>query len=151
MIILTPALNSPSTPSCLAPPLPSSLLPPSHPPFLSFPGCLSPLSLPGVVAMAREPAQMAGQLAFRGRAPQLKLPPFFPSFLLLPSSAQTFGLQLFMSGKPLSRRARCEGKGRVLQRGGLSQTHELSSDQWGHQYQWKVDKGASGVSAAAID
>lgn len=31
--------------------------------------------------MAREPAQMAGQLAFRGRAPQLKLPPvFFPLF-----------------------------------------------------------------------
>lgn len=35
--------------------------------------------------------------------------------------------------------------------GGLSQTHELSSDQWGHQYHWEVDKGASGVSAAAID
>ncbi|KAM7423586.1 hypothetical protein PAMA_000100 [Pampus argenteus] len=34
----------------------------------------------GVVAMAREPAQMAGQLAFRGRAPQLKLPPCFPLF-----------------------------------------------------------------------
>lgn len=43
------------------------------------------------------------------------------------------------------------GKGRVLQGGGLSQTHELSSDQWGHQYQWKLDKGASRVSVAAID
>lgn len=31
--------------------------------------------------MARESAQMAGQLAFRGRAPQLKLPHFSPSFL----------------------------------------------------------------------
>lgn len=28
--------------------------------------------------MARESAQMAGQLAFRGRAPQLKLPHFSP-------------------------------------------------------------------------
>lgn len=35
------------------------------------------LALPGVVAMAGESAQMAGQLAFRGRAPQLKLPQFF--------------------------------------------------------------------------
>lgn len=51
--------------------------PPSLLPWLPLPCCLSPLSLPGVVAMAREPAQMAGQLAFRGRAPQLKLPPFF--------------------------------------------------------------------------
>lgn len=58
----------------------------------------------------------------------------FSSFLLLSSSAQTFGLQLFTSGKPLSQRAWCEGKGRVLQGGGLSQTHELSSDQLGHQY-----------------
>lgn len=40
-------------------------------------GCLSPLSFPGVVAMAREPAQMAGQLAFRGRAPQLKTSSIF--------------------------------------------------------------------------
>lgn len=87
---------------------------PSLPPLLPLaastllPFLLS-LSLPGVVAMAREPAQMAGQLAFRGRAPQLKLPPSLPPptppFLLLSSSAQTFGLQLFTSGKPLSRRA----------------------------------------------
>lgn len=60
----------------------------------SIPGCFSPLSLPGVVAMAREPAQMAGQLAFRGSAPQLKLP-HFSFFPLHSSSAQTFGLQLF--------------------------------------------------------
>lgn len=44
--------------------------------------------------MAREPAQMAGQLAFRGSAPQLKLP-HFSFFPLHSSSAQTFGLQLF--------------------------------------------------------
>lgn len=55
----------------------SSILSPSLLPWLPLPCCLSPHSLPGVVAMAREPAQMAGQLAFRGRAPQLKLPPFF--------------------------------------------------------------------------
>lgn len=60
----------------------------------SIPGCFSPLSLPGVVAMAREPAQMAGQLAFRGSAPQLKLP-HFSFFPLHSSSAQTFGLKLF--------------------------------------------------------
>ena len=67
---------------------------PTLPPWLLPPCCLSPLSLPGVVAMARESAQMAGQLAFRGRAPQLKLPQF-SSFLPPFSSAQTFGLQLF--------------------------------------------------------
>lgn len=108
------AFDFASTPSCLMFPVSSPSFPPSFPPslhpWLPLPCCLSPLSLPGVVAMAREPAQMAGQLAFRGRAPQLKLPPFFPSFLLLSSSAQTFGLQLFMSGKPLSRRAWCEGE-----------------------------------------
>lgn len=55
----------------------------SLPPSLAASTLLpSPLSLPGVVAMAREPAQMAGQLAFRGRAPQLKL----PQFLLFSSS-----------------------------------------------------------------
>lgn len=48
-----------------------TLFAPSFPPSLA---------LPGVVAMAREPAQMAGQLAFRGRAPQLKLPQFFCLF-----------------------------------------------------------------------
>lgn len=71
---------------------PSSLLP-----WLHFPSLSSPLSLPGVVAMAREPAQMASQLAFRGRAPQLKLPPFPPSFflLLLLLQHKTFGPQLF--------------------------------------------------------
>lgn len=62
--------------------------------------------------MARESAQMAGQLAFRGRAPQLKLPQF-SSFLPPSSSAQTFGLQLFMPGELLSHCAQCEGGGGV--------------------------------------
>jgi len=51
--------------------------------------------------MARESAQMAGQLAFRGRASQLKLFRFFVFSSSL-SSAQTFGLQLFMPGELLS-------------------------------------------------
>ncbi len=74
-------LSFSSTPSSLMFPVClsffSSILPSLPPTLLPLPCCLSPLSLPGVVAMAREPAQMAGQLAFRGRAPQLKLPPFF--------------------------------------------------------------------------
>lgn len=44
----------------------------------------------------------------------------FSSFLLLFSSAQTFGLQLFTSGEPLSQRAWCEREGRVLEGGGIS-------------------------------
>lgn len=75
-------LNFSSTPSSLMFPVCLSFffsILPSLPPSLAASTLLplSSLSLPGVVAMAREPAQMAGQLAFRGRAPQLKLPPFF--------------------------------------------------------------------------
>lgn len=38
--------------------------------------------------MARESAQMAGQLAFRGRAPQLKLPHFSPLSFFFPPLLQ---------------------------------------------------------------
>lgn len=80
--------------------------------------------------MAREPAQMAGQLAFRGRAPQLKLPPFFPLFFF------SF-LQLKLLARNFSRLAslylavhHVRGKyGPERSEGWLSQTPELSSDQ----------------------
>lgn len=101
--------------------------------------------------MARESAQMAGQLAFRGRAPQLKLPQFSPLSLFFSPL-----LQLKVLARNFSRlaglyRSVHHVKGRAAQFLGGGAGGKLSTDQWDHRYQWNLNRGASKVSLAAIN